>query len=47
MAADDTGDDRRLLGTPDETDLAVEQPHDHAAGLPAVTVAMKRALRQM
>jgi molybdopterin-dependent oxidoreductase alpha subunit len=47
MAADDTGDDSRLLGNADETDLTVEQPHDHAAGLPAVTVAMKRALSQM
>lgn len=55
MAVDDTdgngtgytGDDSRLLGTADETDLAVEHPHDHAAGLPAVTVAMKRALSQM
>lgn len=55
MAADDTGDDRtrdtgddsRLLGTADETDLHVEGPHDHAAGLPAVTVAMKRALSHM
>ena len=47
MAADDTGDDSRLLGNADETDLAVEQPHDHAAGLTAVTVAMKRALSQM
>ena len=51
MAADGTGDytgdDSRLLGVADETDLQVAGPHDHAAGLPAVTVAMKRALSQM
>ena len=51
MAADDRtgdiGDDSRLLGTADETDLEVEGPHDHAAGLTAVKVAMQRSLSQM
>lgn len=51
MAADDRTDDThgdsRLLGTADETDLTAEGPHDHAAGLTAVKVAMQRSLAQM
>ncbi|MDZ5621693.1 FdhF/YdeP family oxidoreductase [Nocardioides bizhenqiangii] len=40
-------DDSRLLGSADESELEVEDPHDHAAGLKAVTVAMQRAVGQM
>lgn len=36
-----------LLGTPDESRLRVGKPHDHAAGLKAVSVAMGRGLREM
>jgi formate dehydrogenase major subunit len=39
--------DETLLGSPDESGLSVEQPHDHAAGVTAVTVAMQRALKEM
>jgi len=41
------GDDSRLLGSADEPELQVEKPHDHAAGLTAVKVAMQRSLGQM
>jgi len=36
-----------LLGTPDEAGLTVSAPEDHAAGVKAVTVAMRRALHEM
>ncbi|WP_203336767.1 FdhF/YdeP family oxidoreductase [Nocardioides limicola] len=42
-----SGDDQRLLGSADESDLTITGPGDHAAGLPAVTVAMRRALKEM
>jgi molybdopterin-dependent oxidoreductase alpha subunit len=41
------GDDSGLLGSADESGLEVGEPHDHAAGLAAVKVAMQRALGQM
>ena len=40
------GDDE-LLGTPDESRLEVSAPSDHAAGLKAVAVAMRRGLTEM
>ncbi len=40
-------DDERLLGTADESDLRVEAPHDHAAGVKAVKVALQRAVGEM
>jgi formate dehydrogenase major subunit len=36
-----------LLGTPDEAGLTVSPPKDHAAGVTAVTVSMRRALHEM
>ena len=36
-----------LLGIPDEAGLTVSPPEDHAAGVTAVTVAMRRALHEM
>ncbi|HUN35797.1 MAG TPA: FdhF/YdeP family oxidoreductase [Trebonia sp.] len=36
-----------LLGIPDEAGLTVSSPEDHAAGIPAVTVALRRALHEM
>jgi len=36
-----------LLGIPDEAGLTVSPPKDHAAGVTAVTVAMRRALHEM
>ncbi|MEV0290345.1 hypothetical protein AB0H36_39975 [Kribbella sp. NPDC050820] len=41
------GTDDNLLGSPDESRLEVDHPHDHAAGLTAVRVAMRRALKEM
>jgi molybdopterin-dependent oxidoreductase alpha subunit len=41
------GNDDNLLGSPDESSLTVDHPHDHAAGLTAVKVAMERALQEM
>jgi molybdopterin-dependent oxidoreductase alpha subunit len=41
------GMDDELLGTPDESRLRVGGPHDHAAGVKAVSVAMRRALGEM
>ncbi len=40
-------DDERLLGSVDESRLHVEEPHDHAAGVTAVKVAMQRSLGEM
>ena len=40
-------DDTNLLGLPDEADLHVKEPHEHAAGLTAVKVAMQRSLQEM
>ncbi len=36
-----------LLGIPDEADLTISAPEGHAAGVAAVTVAMRRALHEM
>src|ERR1700743_1651293 len=36
-----------LLGIPDEAGLTVSPPENHAAGITAVTVAMRRALHEM
>jgi formate dehydrogenase major subunit len=36
-----------LLGIPDEAGLTVSPPEDHAAGVTAVTVSMRRALQEM
>jgi len=40
-------DDNNLLGFPDESGLHVRKPHDHAAGVTAVKVAMQRSLKEM
>ena len=45
MAGEEVGES--FLGVPDESGLHVEAPEDHAAGLTAVGVAMKRAVTQM
>jgi molybdopterin-dependent oxidoreductase alpha subunit len=42
-----TGDDYGLLGAADERALQVGKPHDHAAGVKAVTVAVRRSLEEM
>jgi molybdopterin-dependent oxidoreductase alpha subunit len=39
--------DDDLLGTPDESRLRVRRPHDHAAGVRAVAVAMRRSAAEM
>jgi molybdopterin-dependent oxidoreductase alpha subunit len=45
MTGDDMGEN--FLGEPDESGLHIGPPEDHAAGLTAVGVAMKRAVAQM
>ena len=31
----------------DEAKIAIAEPHEHAAGIPGVTVALKRSVRKM